>query len=119
MIKLMSLAIIAVLLGGCGLNFNPGTGEKIGQVIRLSKQGIFVETWEAELIRGGLSGGSGAFGVHPFFFTVEDDKTAEQIQKYIENSTEVVVRYRAKGIYSAFSTDSGGLFLVSITPVSR
>lgn len=47
--KNIILSIAAILsLTSCGLN-SPGNGEKVGQIVRLSKHGIFNKTWEAQI----------------------------------------------------------------------
>ena len=114
----VALAVI-VLTGGCFLNYHPGSGEKVGQVVKVNKEGIFCQTWEAQLIRGGISDGSGAFGVQPFDFTVESDALAEKVQKYMRDQTEVVIKYRMEGLYAACRSSSSGHFLVSIEPAVK
>jgi len=104
---ILSITTIAMSLGGCGLN-NPSQGEKIGQIVRLNKSGILCDTWEGQLIRGGMSGGSGTVGIQPFDFTVEDESLIPVLQEYLENQTEVLIKYRSEGVYSVFRTDSGG-----------
>lgn len=113
------LLVSAVLLMGCGINGRPGSGEKIGQVVKLSNQGMFCQTWEGQLIRGGMSGGSGSFGVQPFDFTVEDDELAQKVVKYMQDQTEVIIKYRMEGLYSVCRSDSSGRFLVSIEPAKK
>ena len=116
---MVSTTFTLLVLGGCGINAtDPGEGEKVGQVIKLTNQGVFSTTWEAELIRGGLSNGSGGFGVKPFDFTVPN-KLAEKVREYMENQTEVKIKYHSSGIYNLFSTDSGGHYLVSIEPLKK
>jgi hypothetical protein len=108
---------VVILLAGCGTNFQPGTGEKIGQIVKLKQEGIFSKTWEAELIRGGMNSGSGSFGVQPFDFTIEDAATAQRIEKYLHDQTEVVITYRTEGVYACTrSGQGGGDFLVTIRP---
>lgn len=106
----------AILLAGCGVNTSPGEGEKIGQIVRLTKVGIARSTWEAQLLRGGMSNGSGTVGVTPFLFTIENESDVLRVQEYMRNQTEVLVRYRTEGVYSAFRTKSGGDFMTSIEP---
>jgi iron complex outermembrane recepter protein len=113
--KLMLFAL--VFLAACGINTSPGEGEKIGQIVKLNKQGIFNDTWEAELIRGGMTGGSGVVGIQPFDFTISSDSEADIINTYLKNQTEVVIKYRMEGIWSLFRSESNGHFLVSISPV--
>ena len=100
----------------CSFNTTPGSGEKIGQIVKLSKQGMIWKTWEAQLIRGGMVGGTGSFGTTPFDFTIEDEKMAKQAQEYMRNQAEVLITYRREGLYWLSRTDSGGDFLISIKP---
>ena len=113
LIIIIALSIIPFLVG-CGINFCPGEGEKIGQIVKLSKQGLISDTWEAELIRGGMNNGSGAFGTTLFHFTIENDLTAKEIEELMRNQTEVIIKYKMEGIWSSFRSDSSGHFLISV-----
>ena len=121
--KRIALAVMLVsanfFISGCGINGNPGTGEKIGSVVRVSQQGVIVKTWEGQLIRGGMSGGNGSFGTVPFDFTIENEEMAKKTQEYMENQTEVLIKYRTEFMYSLTRSDSGGDFLTSIEPVKK
>lgn len=117
--KLLILTLALSTLCGCGLNTNNGKGEKVGQVVKLSKTGLIYKTWEGQLIRGGMSSGSGGFGVTPYDFTVEDDDMAKKVQECMENQTEVKIKYRIEGVYALSRSDSGGHFLVSIESVTN
>lgn len=103
----------------CGVNFSNGTGEKVGQIVKFSQQGWFNKTWEGQLIRGGMNGGSGAFGTVPFNFTIEDVNLANKVEQCMRDQTEVVVHYRIEGIYSPFRSESQGHFLASIEPAKK
>lgn len=116
-ILLSTLALFCLF--GCGANGQPGTGEKIGQIVKLKKVGIMRDTWEAELIRGGMSGGSGSFGMTPFDFTVESESDIPRIKEYMEKQTEVLIHYRTEGVYGACRSSSDGSFLVSIEPATK
>lgn len=115
--KLPLVILLAALLTGCGLN-KPGDGEKVGQIVKLSKHGFFAKTWEAQIIRGGFSGGSGTMG-QAFDFTVESDEQAAKVRAFMEAQTEVRIHYRTEGIYSVLRSDTGGDFLESIEPVKK
>lgn len=112
------LVVVALVFTGCGLN-NPANGSKIGQVVKITKSGVFSKTWEAELIRGGMSGGSGSFGVTPFDFTIESESQAKEIQDYMDKQTEIIITYRSEGVYSVFRSDSGGHFLETVRPATN
>jgi prepilin-type N-terminal cleavage/methylation domain-containing protein len=116
LIGIAIILIIAALLAPVGCNTSPGSGEKVGQIVKVSKQGMVWKTWEAQLIRGGITDGSGAFGTVPFDFTIEDDATAQRVIKYMQDQTEVVIEYKMEGVYLPVRTESSGHFLVSIRP---
>ncbi len=86
-------------LAGCHVNTDPGTGKKIGRIVKFSKQGIFCKTWEGELIRGGLSDGSGSFG-GSLHFTVEDASMAQIALDAFEKQYDVIIDYRKEFIHS-------------------
>lgn len=114
---------LIVLLGlmalvGCGMS-NPGDGEKIGQIVRVTHEGVICKTYEAQMIRGGMSNGSGGFGTTPFHFTIDDEKTADQLRKYMADQVEILIKYRTRFIYPLCSSESGGAFLTSIEPVKK
>jgi len=119
--EIFVIIVLALLVcfAGCGVNTSPGDGEKIGQIVKVSHEGVFANTWEAQLIRGGLTGGTGAFGTVPFDFTIEDEATVKKVQMYMQNQTEVIIKYRIEGIYSRFRSGSSGYFLVSIEPAAK
>ena|SRR3989338_813487 len=116
---MLFVLLLTVTVSSCGGNISPGDGEKIGQIIKVSKQGMISKTWEAQLIRGGMVGGSGSFGVVPFDFTIESELVAQKVIEYMQNQTEVLIKYRMEGVYSVFRTDSQGYFLISIEPAKK
>lgn len=101
----------------CGLNGSPGEGEKVGQIVKLSRVGMFAKTWEGEIVRGGFSGGAGVNG-QAFDFTIESDTMAQRVKAFMESQREVRIRYRSEGVYSLTRTENGGHFLVSIEPTT-
>ena len=109
----------AALLTGCGFRgSDTGTSQKVGVIVRVSKVGMISETWEAQLIRGGLTDGSGAIGTVPFDFTVESYALAQKTKEYMEAGTEVKITYHTEMIYSSFRSSSGGDFLIGIEPMA-
>ncbi len=117
MLVLLLMLSIVPLLSGCGINTSPGTGEKVGQIVKLNKQGLIRDTWEGQLIRGGMNNGSGSFGMVPFEFTVDDDSILQKVKDALDKQTEVKIKYRMEGLYSLFRTDSSGHFITGIEPV--
>lgn len=106
--RIAALAVAAVL---CGCT-DTGTGEKVGQIIKLNKQGLFCQTWEAELIRGGINNGSGASST-VFDFTVENESLIPALQDALDKQYEVKIHYRME--FATFCrSDSENHFLTSI-----
>lgn len=114
--NLIKTIVLSLLLTGCGINPTNGTGEKIGQIVKVGKVGLFNKTWEAELIRGGFSDGSGTVGTQPFHFTIENEAMVKEAQEYMRNQTEVIVSYNIEGVWELTRSDSGGKFAEKITP---
>lgn len=111
-VKLFFLTLITTTLTGC---WDMGGGEKIGSITRLQRTGIFCQTWEGEIIRGGLNSGSGVMG-SAFHFTVEDDSLAQQVQKAMETQQEVKISYKKEWLTFCRS-DSQDHFLTKIEPL--
>jgi len=106
--------IFALLLSGC---WDTGTGEKVGTIIRLNQQGVLCKTYEGEIIRGGMAGGSGSFGTI-FHFTVEGrPDLVAKLHEYIEKQTEVKIIYRME-LITVCRSDSEGVFLVDVIPLN-
>jgi hypothetical protein len=116
----MKYAIALILLCSmlaCASIATQARVEKVGTIVKLHHGGIFCSTYDAELIRGGMNGGSGSFGVTPFDFTIENSSTADSVQRYLEQAPEVRITYRREGIYAACRSGAGGGdFLTSIAP---
>ena len=85
---------------------NPAEGQKIGHIVKLSKEGVFNKTWEGELIRGGFTDGSGIMG-QVFHFTVEDRRLVDIAKSCLEKDKEVVLHYRTELFSSRFRSEQG------------
>lgn len=124
MVEVLIVAIIVCILAAIaapvflGINFAPGEGEKVGQIVKLAKTGMIRQTWEAEIVRGGFQGGGGVNG-QAFDFTVEGDTLAARLRALMEKQAEVRITYRTEGIYSPLRSASAGHFLVSIDTVAK
>lgn len=92
-ILLLISAIIStsILLISC--SHVTATGEKTGTIVKLSKEGFFIKTYEAEMIKGGMNGGSGSFGVQPFNFTILNQSLLPIVQESFDKQKEITVKY--------------------------
>ena len=108
--KKIALVVLCMMLSGC---WEIGTGEKIGTVVRLNKQGFFCKTWEGQMVRGGFTDGSGVAGTLPFEFTIEDDKLAEKVKEAMEAQKMIRVKYKME--FNSFCrSDSMSTFLTEL-----
>lgn len=113
---LLTLSIVTVILTFFLFHIctDPGEGEKIGTIVKLSKQGLFKKTWEGELIRGGFLDGSGTIG-GSFHFTIESDELARKALELMKSKKEVVLFYEIEFLSLVTRSESGNPhFAVSI-----
>ncbi len=105
------IAIAAlVTLTGC---YWTQEGDKVGTITKLAKQGVIIGTWEGQIIRGGLSGGSGGFGA-PFDFTVENPAVLAQLQSAMNAQQEVQIHYHKEAITAPWRCESDNYFVDSV-----
>jgi hypothetical protein len=84
---------------------------------KLAQQGVFVTTWEAELVRGGsFTGGTGVQGA-PFDFTIDDPALLAKARDAFDNQKEVRIKYHKKTLCWYSHSDCN--FLDSIEIVSE
>lgn len=89
----LTLVIAAfAVLTACGNGMNNGSGKNIGQIVKIAKHGILCTTGEAELVRGGFSGGSGVNGV-AFHFSIPDETLFSQLERSMEAQQEIELFY--------------------------
>lgn len=113
-VKCVLVSLLAVMLSAC---WDMGKGEKIGVITKLAKTGAFCKTWEGQIVRGGLSGGTGVMGA-PFDFTVEDETLAKKVQEIMDKQQEVKISYRAEAA-SFCRSDSNSHFLTNIEVIDK
>lgn len=112
--------IILSLLFFCSCSIaTPKSGQKIGQIVKLSNDGFFVKTCEVELIRGGFSDGSGVMG-NVFHFTIEKEELKTIAKKAMESQKEVIIEYEVELITSFFrSSEYPAHFITNIQIVGE
>lgn len=99
-------AIAAVALTGC---IERGNGEKLGVLTKVAKEGAICPTWEAEIVRGGLVGGSGVTG-SAFHFSIESEELANKLKTAMEKQQEVKITYSSE-LVTFCRSESGNHFL--------
>jgi hypothetical protein len=106
---------LTVILTGC---WDIGTGEKVGMITKLAQQGTWgCNTWEAEIVRGGFSGGNGVNGTK-FDFTIEDPSLLPVVRHAMETQQEVKIHYHSEN-FTVCRSESGDHFLNSIEPIGQ
>lgn len=112
--KLLLPIAACLLLSGC---IDIARGEKVGTITKLAQQGLVFNTWEGQIIRGGLSGGSGGFG-QSFEFTVEDPIVVEEIRAAMDSQSEVKITYHTEAI-TLWRSESGSHFVDKIEVLKK
>lgn len=105
--KLLIVAIMSIFLSGC---YEVESGEKVGQIVRLSKGGFLFKTWDVTLIRGGFEDGSGSLG-QKFEACVEDDSVREKLRAAMNNKKNIKVKYHQE-FFTLFRNNYGGNYFI-------
>ncbi len=105
-----TLVLSLFTLSGC---IDTGTGSNVGIITKIAKQGVICPTWEAEIVRGGMSNGSGVNG-QSFHFTIQDDATAALVQQAMDTQSEVKINYRTEFATMCRSDSPANAFLTHI-----
>lgn len=108
--KLLLLPLASLVLSGCWETTN---GDKIGSIVKCAYEGLFIKTYECEIIRGGLASGGGSFG-KSFDFTVEDKSLIPIIQRSMDEQKEVKIKYHKEFATLWRTETSDNSFLNSI-----
>ncbi len=67
---------------------------------------MFCSTYEAEIIRGGLSGGSGVNGL-ALNFTIKNKKLYQDLVLAMENQQEIELSFLRRGFYGFCYSETG------------
>jgi len=82
----------ALLLFGCGRGVGVGSAKKIGRLVRVAQTGMFCQTAEATIIRGGFTDGDGTNGT-AFDFSVPDASQVVMLERLMSAQVEVEITY--------------------------
>lgn len=104
------LLTLPLMFSGC---WEVSSGEKIGQIIAISEQGVFVKTWEAQIVRGGMNNGSGVTGQVTHFTIENNPALVEALTKAMNEGKEVKIRFKTEMV-SFLRSDSGNVFAQSM-----
>lgn len=107
--KKFTALIICLFLSAC---YTTQEGDKVGTITKLAKQGVIFGTWEGQIIRGGLAGGSGGFG-QAFEFTVEKSEVLAQLMNAMNAQQEVKIHYHKEAL-TWLRSESDSYFVDSV-----
>ena len=103
-IPLIEYAIIAIflsiILGSCMGGINGcydgySDGARSGVVVKLSKKGLMMKSWEGELLVGGMTSDTGGTAVpRSWPFSIQDDTVASEVQKACDEGRRVTLHYK-------------------------
>jgi hypothetical protein len=114
----IALGASMLMLSGCSGRL-VNQGEKVGSVIKVAQQGMWVKTWEIEVVRGGMSNGSGAFSTTPLHATINDPDLLKKAQKAFDEQYEVKVTYNDYYCWTSMQSESSCVFVSSIDPLRK
>lgn len=107
--------ILTLLLIGCSGFSN---GERVGTIVKIAKEGGIFKTYEAELIRGGLNGGTGVIG-KPFDFTIIDTTLLPVAYQALQENKEVKITYHSDYLAPLSSGNKENNFVDSIAIINE
>lgn len=98
---LLCLAIFGIFFGTTciqavgGLNYEYSNGSRSGVVQKISKKGLFWETWEGELNLGYMEQDvEGRLAPAIFYFSVSDEDVAKQVQEAEQRGGRTTLQYK-------------------------
>ncbi len=109
--KLIFGFLLLLLLGiGIGSYFvfgNYSTGYRTGTVMKLSKKGAIIKTWEGQLNVGGLQDGDGdGMSTTVWDFSVREDEVMDDLEAAVDHGKRVKLRYHEKFYKLSFFGDT-------------
>lgn len=91
---LAAVVVFVVLPVNCAIGFDRGysEGERTGVVVKFSRKGLLIKSWEGTMNLGGMSGGSNTVP-NTWDFTVTDHRFISEIQSALESGRPVTIKY--------------------------
>lgn len=124
---LIVLAIICLILGllfggvsGC----SKSDGLRKGTLTKFSHKGLIWNSWEGELVMGGLrSGANGGSSANVWAFSIRRDNPneatlVETLQKALEQDRPVTIRYHQRWVTAPWQADTD-YDVVSVTVITN
>jgi hypothetical protein len=81
---------------------------------------MWIKTWEIEIVRGGMNGGSGSFSTTPLHATINDAGLLAKAQDALDKQYEVKVTYTDYFCYvSSMKSENDCVFITNIEPLRK
>jgi len=116
-------ALVLAVMGTFVVTFyyNFSVGDRVGKVMKFSKKGYVVKTWEGQLFLGGIGGGDGGdmnstywnFSVYP-----GDEEVKDEIQEAMNKGYKVRLEYEQKLFTFSWRGDTE-YFIVDVEKVEE
>lgn len=124
-IILASVFLIVFLLGwSYWYYYNPyGEGTRVGMLQKFARKGNVFKTYEGELLQEGFGNRNGSLMAQYFFFSVEDEAVAAELEKYQGQNIKVhYTQYRRalpwRGENTSNRNQGGGQYIVDRVEVA-
>jgi hypothetical protein len=111
--KIVLMFVASLLLFGCSAHYSDGS--RVGVVRKFSKKGVFIKSWEGELLLGGVvqqgTGENATLVNETFNFSIDpEDNNAEKIANLVEvgmDSGKRVKLFYIENTLPKIRTDTG------------
>lgn len=70
-----------------------GTSERVGTIVKVAEEGFWNQTWEIEIVSGGVLAENEGFASEPFYATVRDPDLLPLVQQYFDSQEEVQIQF--------------------------
>jgi hypothetical protein len=94
----ISLVVLILLVGGYYIFGSYSEGSRAGTIVKLSRRGVLIKTYEGQLNLGGISGetGSPASSLWDFSVSSGQDDVIRQLEEASLNGKRVKLYYKEK-----------------------
>ena len=101
--KFLLIFVTLIMVGLMGaflitFYYNYSDGARAGKIMKFSKKGYVIKTWEGQLFVGGIGGGEGDMNSTLWEFSVYpgDQEIKDEIQDALDNGYRVKLEYEEK-----------------------
>lgn len=120
---LVVIAIIFILIsiamgagGGCGFSGTESDGSRVGIINKISHKGLFIKSWECDMLTGAINEQSEGLSVATWHFTIPENQPEliQIAQEALNKSEKISITYHQDTWYNPFRNKSGGYWLTGV-----